>query len=191
MFMGPLEESKPWDDNGVQGARKFLDRVFRIYQEKKIVKSEDKALECIYHQTVKKVTADYESLNFNTAISQMMIFINAVSKVEEFPVEYAEGFLKLLNPIAPCITEELWEMLGHTQTSANESWPVFDESKTIENTIEIPIQVNGKLRGKIAVSRDAKEDEVKEKALAEVASHITGGYKKIIYVPGRIFNIIV
>ena len=191
MFMGPLEESKPWDDNGVLAARKFLDRVFRLYQEKNIEKSSNNELECIYHQTVKKVTADYETLNFNTAISQMMIFVNAVSKASVFPTEYAEGFLKLLNPICPCITEELWENLGHNKTIANESWPTYDETKTILNTIEIPIQVNGKLRAKIAVARDAKEDEVKERALAEVSAHIQNGYKKIIYVPGRIFNVIV
>ena len=191
MFMGPLEESKPWDDNGVLGARKFLDRIFRLYQEKKIETSQDKELECIYHQTVKKVTNDYETLNFNTAISQMMIFINAVSKAVVFPIEYAEGFLKLLNPICPFITEELWQNLGHEITIANEAWPKYCEEKTVEQTIELPIQINGKLRAKITVKRDAGEDEVKSKALEAVKSHVENGYKKIIYVAGRIFNIIV
>jgi len=191
MFMGPLEVSKPWDDNGVAGARKFLDRVFRIYQEKEIKNQENKELDLIYHQTVKKVTEDYESLNFNTAISQMMIFINAVAKVEFIPKEYAEGFVKLLNPICPFITEELWEQLGYNSTIANEAWPTYDESKMVVDTVEIPIQVNGKLRAKITVSKTASEEEIKQTALAEVASYVEAGYKKIIYIPGRIFNIVV
>ena len=164
MFMGPLEMSKPWDDKGVLASRKFLDRVYRIYQEKPILDKENKDLEMIYHQTVKKVTEDFESLNFNTAIAQLMIFLNAVSKAEILPREYAEGFVKLLNPICPCITEEIWQELGHNNTIAYESWPTFDESKTIVDTIEIPIQVNGKLRGKIVVNKQASEEEIKEKA---------------------------
>ena len=191
MFMGPLEMSKPWDDMGVVASRKFLDRVYRIYQEKPILDKENKDLEMIYHQTVKKVTDDYESLNFNTAIAQLMIFINAVSKAEFLPREYAEGFVKLLNPICPCITEEIWQELGHNNTIAYESWPICDESKIVVDNIEIPIQVNGKLRGKILVNKDSAEDEIKEKALDEVKSYLTNGYKKIIYIPGRIFNIVV
>ena len=191
MFMGPLEMSKPWDDKGVLASRKFLDRVYRMYQEKPILDKENKDLEMIYHQTVKKVTEDFESLNFNTAIAQLMIFINAVSKEEFLPREYAEGFVKLLNPICPCITEEMWQELGHNETIAYENWPTFDESKIVVNTIEIPVQVNGKLRGKIAVNKDASEEEIKEKAIAEVKSYLPSGYKKIIYIPNRIFNIVV
>ncbi len=192
MFMGPLEASKPWDENGVNGARKFLDRVFRLYQEKEIVDAGNSELEMIYHQTVKKVTEDFESLNFNTAIAQMMIFINAVSKAKTFPREYAEGFVKLLNPICPCITEELWEMLGHENaTISYESWPIYDDSKMVVDTIEIPIQVNGKLRGKITVDKNLGEDEIKKLALNEVKAYVENGYKKIIYIPNRIFNIVV
>ena len=191
MFMGPLEMSKPWDDKGVLASRKFLDRVYRMYQEKPILDKENKDLEMIYHQTVKKVTEDFESLNFNTAIAQLMIFINAVSKEEFLPREYAEGFVKLLNPICPCITEEMWQELGHNETIAYENWPTFDENKIVVNTIEIPVQVNGKLRGKIAVNKDASEEEIKEKAIAEVKSYLPSGYKKIIYIPNRIFNIVV
>ena len=191
MFMGPLEVSKPWDDNGVAGSRKFLDRIWRIYQEKDICECENKNLEMIYHQTVKKVTEDYETLNFNTAISQMMIFVNALQKEDKFPKAYAEGFIKMLNPICPFITEELWQSLGHENTIAGESWPTFDESKMVVDIVEIPIQVNGKLRGKITVSRTAGEDEIKEKALLEVKDYVASGVKKIIYISGRIFNIVV
>ena len=191
MFMGPLEVSKPWDDNGVAGSRKFLDKIWRIYQEKNICEQENKNLDMVYNQTVKKVTEDYETLNFNTAISQMMIFMNAVAKEEIFPKEYAEGFVKLLNPICPHITEELWAQFGHNNTITYENWPTFDESKMIVDSIEIPIQVNGKLRGKIMVNKDASEDEIKEKAKAEVKDYLTSEIKKIIYIPGRIFNIVV
>lgn len=191
MFMGPLEESKPWDDNGVNAARKFLDRVYRAYQEKNIVDTSNNELEKIYHETVKKVTHDYETLNFNTAISQMMIFMNAVGKVSELPREYAEGFIKLLNPICPFMTEELWEQLGHDTTIAYESWPTYDESKMVETSIEIPIQVNGKLRAKISVDANASREEIESTALDAVKTYVENGYKKIIYVPNKIFNIVV
>ena len=192
MFMGPLEESKPWDNNGVNAAKKFLDRVYRAYQEKRIVDAPSKELEKIYHETVKKVTQDYETLNFNTAISQMMIFMNAIAKVEDFPREYAEGFVKLLNPICPFITEELWQQLGHSNTIAYESWPKYDESKMVETEIEIPIQVNGKLRAKIMVNVSASREEIEKTALEAVKTYLNNGeYKKIIYVPNKIFNIVV
>jgi len=195
MFMGPLEADKPWNNQGVEGSRKFLDRVWRLYTEdNKIKNEENKNLEMVYHQTVKKVTNDYESLNFNTAISQMMIFINAVYKEEVFPVEYAEGFIKLLNPIAPFITEELWEKLGHNETIANESWPTYDEEKTIDDSIEIGVQVNGKLRASIKIVKDEDKDSVIEKALAEenVKKHIEGKeVVKTIVVPNKIVNIVV
>ena len=191
MFMGPLEVSKPWDDNGVAGSRKFLDKIWRTYQEKKIVNEPNKNLDLVYNQTVKKVTEDYETLNFNTAISQMMIFMNAVAKEEVFPKEYAEGFVKLLNPICPHITEELWAELGHNGTISYEAWPTYDESKMVVDEVEIPIQVNGKLRAKITVNRTASEDEIKAKAQEAVKEYIQAGVKKIIYIPGRIFNIVV
>ena len=191
MFMSPLEESKLWNNDGIVAARKFIDRIWRIYQEKNIIDAENPNLDLIYHQTVKKVTEDYETLNFNTAISQMMIYINAVQKEENLPRNYAEGFVKLLNPICPYMTEELWQLLGHTNTISYEAWPTYDETKLVVDVVEVPIQINGKLRGKIKVSRAASEDEIKEKALDEVKEYILGGVKKIIYIPGRIFNIVV
>lgn len=191
MFMGPLEESKPWDNKGVAGSRRFLDRVFRIYQEKTITKENNKELEKIYNQTVKKATEDYESLNFNTAIAQMMVFVNAISKTQELPLDYAEGFLKLLNPICPFITEELWQGLGHTESIAYEKWPTYDESKLTEDTMELPIQVNGKLRAKVVVNKNATDEEIQSVALKAVESYVSNGYKKIVYVKNRIFNIIV
>jgi len=193
MFMGPLEASKPWSATGVEGSKKFLDRVWRLYNEDKIKDEENKELEYLYHYTVKKVGEDYESLNFNTAISQMMIFINAVYKQNVFPREYALGFLKLLNPIAPHISEELNELLGNTQIIATSSWPKYDESKLVVNTIEMAVQVNGKLRGTIKVNKDEDDEVVKAKAfeLDNVKSNTEGKeIKKVIVVKNRIVNIV-
>ena len=120
-----------------------------------------------------------------------MIFINAVSKETVFPRDYAEGFLKLLNPIAPCVTEELWEMLGHNNTISYEPWPSFEESKLVKNEIEIPIQVNGKLRAKITVPTTATKEEIEEQAKIAVKDYIQNGIKKIVYIPNRIFNIVI
>lgn len=193
MFMGPLEASKPWSQQGVEGAQKFLDRIYRLYESEKLQDTENKNLEKIYHQTVKKVTDDFETLNFNTAISQMMIFINAVYKEEIFPKEYAEGFIKLLNPVAPHISEEIWEMLGHNGTMAYEAWPTYDASKLVENTKEIAVQVNGKVRATITISVDEDEESIKEKALdAENVKRHTDGKEiiKVIVIKGKIVNIV-
>lgn len=194
MFMGPLEASKPWSQQGVEGAQKFLDRIYRLYESGKIQNQENKNLEKIYHQTVKKVTDDFESLNFNTAISQMMIFINAVYKEEIFPKRYAEGFVKLLNPVAPHITEELWELLGYNETIAYESWPTYDDAILIEEEKEIAVQVNGRLRATIKVRLDDSEETMKDTAMKEenVQRHIEGKeIIKIIVIKGKIVNIVV
>ena len=195
MFMGPLEADKPWSDTGVEGTRRFLDRVWRLYtEENKIKDEENKNLEQVYHQTVKKVTNDFETLNFNTALSQMMIFINAVYKEEAFPKQYAEGFIKLLNPVAPFITEELWQMLGHTETIANEPWPKYNEEKTKESEKQIAVQVNGKVRGNITITEDEQEETIKQKALEQenVKKHIEGKeIVKVIVIKNKIVNIVV
>jgi leucyl-tRNA synthetase len=195
MFMGPLESDKPWNNNGVTGAKKFLDRIWRLYtEEKKIQDKENKNLEKVYNETIKKVTEDYETLNINTAISQMMIFINAVYKEDVYPKSMAENFLKILNPITPFITEELWEKLGHNNTISYEKWPTYDISKTKEEQIEIGIQVNGKLRGSILSNLNETKDDLLEKAMKEdnVKKYVEGKtVVKTIVIPGKIVNIVI
>ena len=194
MFMGPLEADKPWNDDAANGSRKFLDRIWRLFMIDKKDDKENKNLEKIYHQTVKKVTEDFESLNFNTAISQMMIFINAVYKEENFPMEYQEGFIKLLNPICPHITEEIWESLGHNNTISYEAWPTYDETKIVEESFTMVVQVNGKVRGKIEVDSSISEDEMKQKALdIENVKVFTDGKEivKVVVIPKKLVNIVV
>lgn len=193
MFMGPIDSAKPWDPNGIDGSKKFLDRVWRLFTESnKIQEAENKNLERVYNFTVKKVTNDYETMNFNTAISQMMIFVNAVNKEDVLPKEYAEGFLKLLNPVAPHITEELWNLLGHTSTIAYEKWPKYDEAKTIDDEITLPVQINGKLKANIKIAMDEAEDLVKEKVHNAIENKLDGKtIVKEIYVKNRIYNVVV
>ena len=193
MFMGPIDSAKPWDPNGIDGSKKFLDRVWRLYVESdKIKDEENKKLEKVYHFTVKKVTNDYETMNFNTAISQMMIFINSVNKEDIFPREYAEVFLKLLNPIAPHITEELWNILGHNDTITYEPWPIYDEEKTIDDEIELPVQVNGKLKTTVMIALDEDESSVKQKVHFAIEDKLDGkSIIKEIYVKNKIYNIVV
>ena len=193
MFMGPLEVSKPWSNSGVEGARKFLNRVWTfISNPDNIVEEEIPSLEKVYHQTIKKVTGDFEKLAFNTAISQMMIFVNACYKEGRCTKEYAEGLVKMLSCICPHIGEELWSELGHEGTIAFEAWPAFDEDKTKEDTIEIAVQVNGKVRGKVNVTMEDDEDSVLAKVMeSDAAKFIVGTIVKKIYVKGKIFTIVV
>ena len=197
MFMGPLEASKPWSKAGVEGAKKFLDRIWRLYTDGtiKIEDKENKNLENIYHSTVKKVTNDFETLSFNTAISALMIFINAVYKETSFPKEYAIGFIKLLNPIAPHISEELYhEVLCMEDELSYSEWPKYDDEKTKANEVTIGVQVCGKLRGEITIGVDEEEDSIKEKALSnENVMKFTEGKEiiKVIVVKGKIVNIVV
>ncbi len=194
MFMGPLEADKPWNEDGVNGARKFLDRIYRLFTTDKKQDGENKKLEKIYHQTVKKVTNDYENLSFNTAISQLMIFVNAVYKEEVFPLEYQEGFIKLLNPIAPHLTEEIWEMLGHNNTISYEAWPTYEEELTKEDTYELVVQVNGKVRGRIETHSDTSKEEMERLAreIDNVKKFIEGKeIVKVIVVPKKLVNIVI
>ena len=195
MFMGPLEADKPWNDEAVRGIKKFLDRVWRLYHEEMKEFKENSNLDKIYNQTVKKVTKDYESLNFNTAISQMMIFINSVYKENAWSLEYAKNFIKLLNPIAPHITEEIWSQVFENKESiAYEPWPTYDESKLADETYEMVVQVNGKLRGKIEVSTTYTEQEMKEtaKKIENVKKQIEGKtIIKEIVVPKKLVNIVI
>ena len=195
MFMGPIDAAKPWDITGIEGTKKFLDRIWRLYVESDKVSNKPNAnLDKIYNYTVKKVTNDYENMYFNTAISQMMIFINTVYKEDSLPVEYAEVFLKLLNPVAPHITEELWNKLGHEHTIAYEKWPEYDETKIVEDEVEIPVQINGKVKATISVPVDLTEAEIKEIVHKnENISNLTNGKTivKEIYVKNKIYNIVV
>lgn len=195
MFMGPLEVSKPWSPQGVEGARKFLNRVWTFFMnEDNITAENDGTLDRVYHQTVKKVTSDFESLGFNTAISQMMIFVNACYKAGKCPKAYAEGFVKMISPICPHIGEEMWSLLGHEDTIAYEPWPEYSEDMIREDTIQIPVQVNGKVRATVEIGVDEEQASVLEKAHAmkNVQATIAGKtIAKEIYVKGRIVNIVV
>ena len=195
MFMGPIDAAKPWDPNGIDGSKKFLDRVWRLFVESgKVQNKENSNLDKVYNYTVKKVTNDYENMFFNTAISQMMIFINSASKENIIPKEYAEGFVKLLSPVAPHIAEELWNRFGHNDTITYEAWPQYDETKLIEETIEIPVQVNGKVRATVTINVNASEDDIK-KAIHDnnnVQAQIKGKtIVKEIYVKNKIYNIVI
>lgn len=195
MFMGPIDAAKPWDPNGIDGSKKFIDRVWRLFKESgKVVDKPNKNLEKAYNYTVKKVTNDYETMNFNTAISQMMIFVNLANKEDVLPLEYAEGFLKLLNPVAPHITEELWSEMGHTETITYSTWPTFDEAKTQEDTISLPVQINGKLRANVEIEKDEDQESVKQKVHNNDKIQAQIEEKQIvkeIYVPNRIYNIVI
>ena len=199
MFMGPLDASKAWSTDGLDGARRFLDRVWRLFVKDdgalsdKIQDTTGGELEKVYHQTVKKVTEDFENLHFNTGISQLMVFVNEAYRAEVIPKEYAEGFVKLLSPVCPHIAEELWAKLGHEGTIAYEPWPEYDEDKLIDDEIEIVVQVNGKVRAKLMVHREATKEELEKIALnnEKVQDHISGKtIRKVIAVPGKLVNIV-
>ena len=195
MFMGPITETKPWNNENIAGVERFLEKIWYIYTETdKIKDAENKNLDKIFNQTIKKVTEDYEALSFNTAISQMMIFVNAVSKESVFPKKYALDFLKILNPLAPYITEELSELVfGISKTIAYEPWPIFDATKLVETEVEMVVQINGKVREKLVVNVDADEEVVKQKALElnSIKKQLEGKQiKKIVVIKNKLINIV-
>lgn len=199
MFMGPLDASIAWSENGLEGSRKFLDRVWRLIVDEnnkmrdRITTLNDGKLDKVYHQTVKKVTEDYENLHFNTAISQLMVFINEAYKVDALPYEYIEGFVQLLAPIAPHMGEELWAILGNDGGISYAPWPTYDEAALVEDEVEVVFQVNGKVRAKSNAPRDLGKDELEKAALANeiVQEYIEGKtVRKVIAVPNKLVNIV-
>ncbi|KGX89499.1 leucyl-tRNA synthetase [Pontibacillus halophilus JSM 076056 = DSM 19796] len=200
MFMGPLEASIAWSSNGLDGARRFLDRVWRLFvqgeselSDKVVEQTEGSDLERSYHKMVKIVTENFEQLRFNTAISQMMVFINDAYKADSIPKDYAEGFIKLLAPIAPHVSEEIYNLLGHEGSIAYATWPVYDEAKLQEDEVEIVLQVMGKVRSKASVPKDASKEEIEKIALEDetIQEWIEGKtIRKVIAVPGKLVNIV-
>ncbi|MCM3002863.1 leucine--tRNA ligase [Priestia koreensis] len=199
MFMGPLEASIAWSENGLDGARRFLDRVWRLLinedgtLSEKVQDSNDATLERVYHQTVKKVTEDYEGLRFNTGISQLMVFINDAYKADVLPKAYVEGVVKLLAPVAPHMAEELWEKMGNAESITYAAWPAYDEAKLVEDEVEIVVQVNGKVRAKLSIPTEASREEMQEIAMSDesVQQQIEGKtIRKVIAVPGKLVNIV-
>ncbi|MGY4689160.1 leucine--tRNA ligase [Salibacterium sp. K-3] len=201
MFMGPLEASVAWSENGLDGARRFLDRVWRIFTDEKQALSSavtkdggSEEFERTYHKTVHKVTEEFSHLRFNTGISQLMVFINEAYKQETLPKPLMEGFIKLLSPVSPHIAEEIWELLGHEGTIAYEPWPSYDENMLVEDEVEIVLQVNGKVRAKAVVPKDADQEKLEELAREneKISEEIEGKtIRKVIAVPGRLVNIVV
>ncbi|MDD4301633.1 MAG: leucine--tRNA ligase [Sphaerochaeta sp.] len=195
MFMGPLEVSKPWATTGLNGIYRFLDRVWRLYEERPITDDEpSKELNKTLHKTIKKVTHDTATLNFNTAISQMMVLVNELYKVDEFPSVVAETLVKLLGPYVPHIAEELWEKLGNKESLTKVSWPTFEEKLTIDDEIEMVFQVNGKVRDKQTVSKGM--DKASALAMAKESEKIQQWIEgktivKEIVVPDKLVNIVV
>jgi leucyl-tRNA synthetase len=199
MFMGPLEAMKPWSTRGVEGITRFLDRVWRL------IVNEDGALSPavtdaspetehlrLLHRTIKKVTDDLEELRFNTAIAQMMVFTNEMTKLDRRPRALLESFVLLLAPFAPHIGEELWERLGHVPSIAHQPWPSYDCALIVSDRMIIPIQVNGKLRGKIEVDVTASREQIEAAAREQVQEWVLGKQlRKVIYVENKLINFVV
>lgn len=199
MFMGPLEESVPWDEKGLHGANKWVQRVWRLLMDDnnhlrdRISTFNDGKLTKVYNQTVKKVTEDYERMHFNTAISQLMVFVNEAYKVDDLPVEYMKGFIKMIAPIMPHMAEELWSQFGESDTITYQPWPTYDPKALVEDEVEMIVQVNGKVRAKIKMAKDTDRNEAQQLALAnEHVKKFTDGkdIKKVIVVPNKIVNIV-
>ncbi len=201
MFMGPLDASIAWSTTGLDGARRFLDRVWRLFvtetgeKNPKIQKTEGiEEFTRLYHQTVKKVSDDFPALRFNVGISQLMVFVNEANKQDVLPQEFMEGFAKMLYPIAPHLGEELWSMLGHSHTITYEPWPMYDDSKLVSDEVEIVVQINGKVRTKLMIAKDMGKEQMEEVAMntPEVQELLADKtIIKVIVVPNKLVNIVV
>ena len=192
MFIGDFEKSAPWSDNGVKGCRRFLERVWKL-QDSLVDGDVRPEMEVMTHQTIKKVSNDYENLKFNTAIAQLMTYLNEVNDLGTISKKELQIFLTLLNPVAPHITEELWSLAGFEGYLHDTTWPEYDESKTVEDSVELPVQFNGKVRFTVKVPREAGKEEVEKIVKAEEAFSEQVGDKNVvkeIYVPGRIYNVV-
>ncbi|KAF0426447.1 leucine--tRNA ligase [Pediococcus acidilactici] len=199
MFMGPLTESVAWSEEGLNGSRKWIERVWRLMIDEnnhlrdRITMINDHKLDMVYNQTVKKVTEDYENMRFNTAISQMMVFVNEAYKADALPMVYMEGLVKLLSPIIPHVAEEIWQIMGHDETITYEAWPTYDESKLVQDTVQVILQVNGKVRSKVEVEKDLDQAELEKIALADERIQqwtAEKDIKKVIVIPNKIVNIV-
>lgn len=195
MFMGPLDASIAWSEEGLEGSRKFLDRVYRLITSKELTAENDGQLDKVYHETVKAVTEQIEDYKFNTAIAQLMIFVNAANKVDKLYIDYAKGFIQLLAPFAPHLAEELWQTLTASGESISYvAWPSYDESFLVEDEVEIVVQIKGKVRAKLMVAKDLSKEDLEATVLADqkVQSEIAGkDIIKVIAVPNKLVNIVV
>lgn len=199
MFMGPLTESVAWSEDGIHGSEKWIERVWRLLIDEnnhlrdRVTTINDGKLDKVYNQTVKKVTEDFEQLHFNTAISQMMVFVNESYKAEALPLEYMEGFVKMLSPVVPHVAEELWQLLGHHETITYAEWPKFDAGKLEEATVQIVLQVNGKVRSHLKVAKDTNKADLEKLALADetMKEWLDGKtVRKVIAIPNKIVNVV-
>ena len=190
MFIGAFDLAASWSDDGVKGCRRFLDRVWKLQDLVTDEEGYSKDLETKMHQTIKKVSSDFENLKFNTAIAAMMSLLNDFSKKGSVTKTEMQTYIILLNPVAPHITEELWQTLGYEGRVYQQTWPEYDEAKTVESTVEIAVQINGKTKGTLSIQKDDAKDDVLARAKESIADKLTGNIVKEIYVPGRIVNIV-
>lgn len=199
MFMGPLEDSVPWDEKGLHGSNKWIQRLWRLmiddnnHLRDRVTTYNDGKLTKVYNQTVKKVTEDFSRLHFNTGISQLMVFVNEAYKVDDLPVEYMEGFVKMISPIMPHVAEELWSQFNESETIAYQKWPTYDPAQLVEDEVEIVVQINGKVKSHLKVAKDAAKDDLEKLALADehVQKNLTDQtVRKVIVIPNKIVNIV-
>jgi leucyl-tRNA synthetase len=192
MFMGPLEAAKPWNTSSIAGVRRFLDRVFTVTLRADESARADDALTRLLHQTIRKVTDDIEAMRFNTAISTMMVLTNELMKLEQVPTEALDVLATLLHPFAPHLGEEVWERLGHPPSIQTQPWPTYDPALCEEDEVEVPVQINGKVRGRIQLPKDATEAQALAAAQEALPTQLEGKpLRKTIWVPNKILNLIV